>query len=429
MRGRECMKQLRYGFKLMWDCAPEEMRRYNVGKVDSFHYQNGHFGVCWGWPKECRLTDSQAEGIYFAIWKKRCLTLHQMIVVRKALAYAYELTGGEPSGNYLGVKKVWKVVRRMSHELAAAKGRVIPQRIPTVRNLRESFGKDWNPDSTLSLIGYSSGLVCAHDSFLVGLRSTEDVDRVKKSTHHTWDWKNGWQSTSFLGGRAKLCGAKKGTRPWALWTVCHCKGKRHRGPPVDFCLQIGKDGNPREADKVDWTTSCPLACLQLLWQMQETPRRYGKWLKSGKFGKSNIRDPVNCAVDWFVSQGVCTNDTRFDHNAGRKCVARYTRRLSLEYPPIFQMVGDLQEVWRKNYDSELPQSDYKVRQQSTNPKVATYALRLFVKAILKRGRSLKPVLNQTDRLNYALLKSRVGLEAAERALYGNCSSDESDEDD
>ena len=424
MRGDECMKKLRYGYTLMWREVPAEMKRYKCGEVDSFDYQNGHFGVCWGWPRECRLTDSQAEGIYLAMWKKRSLTLDQMVVVRKAFAYAFELAGGTPGGNYPSVKAIWKLVR--SKELAAAKGRVIPQRIPTVKNLR-AFGKPWSTASPLSLIKFCSGEICAHDSFITGLRSTEDVDRVKKADHHEHDWKNGWQCTSFKGGRAKLCGKKKGTRPWAVWTVCYCK-RRHKGPPDDFWKQIKKDGNPRDPDKVDWCTNCPLSCLQLLWQLQEKPRRYGKWLDSGRFGKSNIKDPVKCGIDWLVAQGECTQETRFDRNSGRKCCARWTRKVNLDYEPIFQMVGDLEEVWRQNYDPDLPKSDFKGRKQSTEPKIAAYAQRVFAKAILKSGRKLKPVLNQHDRLSYALLKSREGREAADRALFGDWSSDESDEE-
>ena len=93
------MKQLRYGFRLMWREAAGALRRFKVGEVGSFDPHNGHNGVCWGWPRECRLTNTQARTLFYDIYKKRSLTLHQMVVVRKALAYAYELTGGEPKGN------------------------------------------------------------------------------------------------------------------------------------------------------------------------------------------------------------------------------------------------------------------------------------------------------------------------------------------
>ena len=339
LRSDECLKQKRYGFRLMWLITPRTMRRFNIGIEGSFDVRNCHGGLCWGWPRECKLTNRQAKTIFNDIYKTRSLTLHQTIVVRKTLAYAFELTGGTPGGNYPGVLEVWKVTKHK--ELAEPLGRVLPLRIPTVPEL-DVFGKNWTPGSSLSLVDYSSGYICAHDGFLVGLRSTEDFNRVKKSTEHSFDWQQGWQCTAFKGGRAKLCGSKKGTRPWSIWSTCYCEEERHRGPPDNFCVQIQKDGNPRDPSMVNWTTSCPLSCLQLLWQLQETPRRYGKWLESGRFGKSNLPDPANTAIDWMIAQGACTETTRYDRNSGRKTVARYTRRLGLDYGPVFQMVGDLQ---------------------------------------------------------------------------------------
>ena len=157
--------------------------------------------------------------------------------------------------------------------------------------------------------------------------------------------------------------------------------------------------------------------------MQEKPRRYGKWLPSGRFGSSNLKDPVKVGIDWMIALGATTEANRFDHNAGRKCVARYTRKLALDYPHVFQMVGDLEEVWRV-YDPELPKSGYNVRTQSTDPNVTCYALRLFAKVILKRNKSLKPKLGVSDRLNFALLKALKGKQAAWDALYDEQSSDD-----
>ena len=418
------MKKIRYGFRLSWRCAPEEMRRFNIGEVGTFDPNNSHNGVCWGWPSECKLTNQQAKTIYFAVWKTRALTIDQMIVVRKSFSYAYELKH-DATGNYKGVKDVWKFVRES--ELAPALGRVIPQRIPTVKELKV-FGKDWTTDCGLSLIEYSSGLICAHDTFLFGLRSKEDVDRVKKSKDHAYDWQQGWESTSFKGGRAKLCGVKKGTRPWKIWTVCFCKGKKHQSPPDGFNYEIQKDGNPVDPADVNWSTCCPLSCLQLLWSLQKEPRRYGKWLPSGRFGSSNLKDPVKVGIDWMVAMGATTPENRYDHNSGRKCLARYTRKLGLEYPSVFQMIGDLEEVWRV-YDSDLPKSGYDVRVQSTDPNITCYALRLFAKVILERQKKLRPKLNTSDRLNFAVLKALKGKKAAWKALYDEDSSDDDIEHD
>ena len=75
-------------------------------------------------------------------------------------------------------------------------------------------------------------------------------------------------------------------------------------------------------------------------------------------------------------------------------------------------------MWRNNYDPDLPRSDYKIRVQTTDPRTATYALRMFARRVLKRGLKCRPRLNQSDRIAYALLKSREGQEVADRALFG-----------
>ena len=425
LRSDETLNKIRYGFRMCWKHAPREMERFKVGKVGSFAKDNHHAGVCWGWPSECNLTDSQARTIYYAIWKTRALTIDQMIVVRKSFSYAYELKNNL-TGNYPGVKEVWKFVREA--QLAPALRRVIPNKIPTVEELKV-FAKPWTIDCGMSLIQYCSGLICAHDAFLFGLRSTEDVDRVKKSFQHDYDWQQGWCSTSFQGGRAKLCGVKAGTRPWKIYAVCFCNGKRHQRPPQGFKHEIQKNGNPIDPEDVTWTTHCPLSCLELLWSLQDKPRRYGKWLPSGRFGKSNIADPVKAGIDWMLAMGATSPENRYDHNSGRRCFARYTRKLGLEYPPIFQIIGDLEEVWRV-YDPDLPKSGYDVREQSPDPKVCCYALRLFAKVILGLKKKIKPKLGVNARLNFALLKALKGKVAAWKALYNDDeSSDESSSDE
>ena len=69
----------------------------------------------------------------------------------------------------------------------------------------------------------------------------------------------------------------------------------------------------------------------------------GGSVDSGRFGKSNISDPVKAAIDWLQAQGACGAGRRFDRNSGRKCFARLTRHLQLEYPHIFQVIGDLEK--------------------------------------------------------------------------------------
>ena len=292
LRDPETMKNIRYGFNLMWREVPETMKRYKIGEVGSFDPKNSHGGKCWGWPKECTLKNSQAKTIMWDIWGKRSLTLPQLQKVRQSLAYAYELSGGsKPGGNFDGVSQVWANVR--PEECPESETTTLPQRIPSTDELKIAFTKEWTPQHAWCLMRFLQGLVQAYDLFVFGVRSREDIDRIKKSSHHQHNWKRGWQSTSFLGGRAKLAGVKKNTRPWKVYRRCHCPGGKHIQPPTDFCKEIGKDGNPKV--EVKWNTTCPLAALQLIWQLQGTestgPKRcYGRWLDSGRYGTSNTGD-------------------------------------------------------------------------------------------------------------------------------------------
>ena len=418
-RSKSSMDGLRYGFKLMWREAPEEMRRCKVGEVGSFDKHNGHKGLCWGWPRECKLTNAQAKRIYWAVYEKKRLTVYQMKTVRKALAYAFQLTGGDRRlKNYASVNNVSELVKESA--LADSKVSVIPKRIPTVRDLKKAFDTEWTPESPWCFMEWLSGLICAYDCFLNGLRAVEDVTRLKKSRSHQADWKAGWQRTAFLGGRAKLSGPKKNTRKWDLYTTCFCP-QEHQGPPPSFWVKIQKDGNPRHPEEVIWTTTCPLAALQLMWQLQDEPRRYGKWLGSGKFGSSNIGDPVKKAMQWFCAQGVCESEDAFDHNSGRKCFARLARALDLEYPAIFQVVQDLEEVWRENYDPDLPKSNWSPtkRDQSPDPSLCTEALRIFRRRVLKRGGAFLPRMSRSERLIYASIRLQHGQEEADKALFGD----------
>ena len=140
------MKVIRYGFKLCWQEVPDVMKRYKIGEVGSFNPKNGHGGVCWGMPKECSLTDSQAKTIMWEIWKKRSLTFPQMKVVRKSFAYAYELIGGpvhsnKTKPNFPGVNTIWKHVKQ--DELPESETTTIPQSIPTPMELKKAFTKEW----------------------------------------------------------------------------------------------------------------------------------------------------------------------------------------------------------------------------------------------------------------------------------------------
>jgi len=424
------MKVIRYGFRLQWQEAPREMTRFKIGKVDSFNPKNGQGGVCWGLPKECSLTNQQAKTILFEIWKKRSLTFPQMKAVRKSFAYAYELTGGPiPKGNFPGVNRVWDLVRE--EELPESTTTTLPQSIPTPDELKKAFTKEWTPQHPWCLMMWLQGLIQAYDLFVFGLRSREDVDRVKKSTTHQHNWQRGWMCTSFVGGRAKLCGNKKNTRPWKVWRPCHCPGGQHIRPPVNFRKSIGKDGNPLV--DIKWCTCCPLAAMELVWQFQKKPsegskRCYGKWLPSGRYGTSNTGPVAEMAIDWMVSQGACSEETRYDTNSGRKSLAEWCEALHIPYPESFHLHGDLFDVWAQHYEQDVEKKfNFKRRNQSTNPKVATVALKKFAN-FLGRGKKVKVRLTQKKRYLHHLLAA-MNPQLAEKIRLGLPSDDEESSDD
>ena len=376
--------------------------------------------------KECKLTNVQARAIFYECYKGRQLTWPQMRTIRKSFAYAYELIGAprtKKQVNFAGVNDVWGIIRQ--DQLKDNITTTIPDRIPQPEELKKAFTTVWTREHPWSLMEFLCGLIHANDWAIFGLRSKEDVDRVKKSFCHVHDWSNGWQCTSLKGGRAKLCGTKKGTRPWKIWRVCFCPGSRHRRPPPTYCQEIDAEGNPRGNADVPFHTCCPLAALELSWQMQDfrqQPRSYGKWL-GNRFGKSNVGKVVKNAVDWFIVQGAILEENRYQTNAGRKSLALWTRTLNVPYEESFQMHGDLWEVWHKNYEDAVPRSQYSVRTQSTDPNVACRGLRRFANYI-GAGRKVKPRMTRAERLSYHLLVAMGKTDVADRCRDELPSDDE-----
>ena len=112
------------------------------------------------------------------------MTWPQLKAIRKSLAYAYELTGGEThNGNYKRVGMIWPVMRET--ECVPVTTSQKPKLIPTVEELKEAFTSPWDPEHPWSLMEFLGGLVCAYDTFVNGLRSNEDMSRVKKSVERS----------------------------------------------------------------------------------------------------------------------------------------------------------------------------------------------------------------------------------------------------
>ena len=181
---------------------------------------------------------------------------------------------------------------------------------------------------------------------------------------------------------------------------------------------------------MEWDPTCPIAAKQFINMYPEVNNRnYPKWLdKSSKFGKSNISNVVNFANDWMELQGAGTPGG-YCHNSGRKSLARWLDKLNVTYRWSFEIHGDLEKVWRSNYQPTLPKSGFKKRTQSRDPNETCYALRRFAKWI-DRGceRKAKYKLDVNAQLSYAVLKKLGARALADKILMG-LPLDSDDEED
>ena len=109
-------------------------------------------------------------------------------------------------------------------------------------------------------------------------------------------------------------------------------------------------------------------------------------------------------------------------------MARWCEALNIPYPESFHIHGDLYEVWSQHYETDvLKYSNFKRRNQSTDPKVATVALKKFAN-YLGRGKKVKVKLTQKKRYLHAILVGQGNKEEAER-IRQNLPSDSEDSDD
>ena len=426
LRVSKTMQAMRYGWRLMWRACPGIMKKHNIRPSGSYDPKNCHKGEMWGWPKECNMTNNKAKRILYACYSSGILTYHQMRDVRRSLAYSYELvTGGDvdKQTNWPGVKSTWKVFNM--NMLPKTGESYIPLNIPLPDHLKVAFTTEWTPKTPMPFIQWAVGQTAAWDWAVCGARSREDLKRIKFAPRHVLNMRERWQASMFHNGRAKLCGTKKGSRPWWCYRVCLCPGQAHISPPEDFGLYLDKKGNPMI--EIRWNTNCPLACIQLYTSMlQPTEQRmYPKWLpRTGRFGKANVDDVVKLAINWFVAQGACSQNKRYDTNAGRKSLARWCRRLNVPYPESFEIHGDLWETWSKHYEKDVPgNNNMERREQSRNPDDCTKALNRFANW-LGKGKTVRPQLSRHERYLHHHMAMLGGAKTAKKIAYGIPSDDE-----
>jgi hypothetical protein len=219
------MSKYRTGFMTMWRTVPRHMQRAKVLPPGSYDRYNHHGGTMFGWPDECTLTDFRVSKILFACINSGKLTHSQLETVRKTLSYAWELHGKKTkdSGNWPCVATLLESVRagqvKPNRRGTGAKARFIP----TPEQLRHAIEQGWTPEHPWPLFKWCTHYLCFWDTMVCGARSKVDTGKVKTSKDHAVSCEQGWQRTGFDGGRSKLTGPKKGTRPWSMWRISEGK--------------------------------------------------------------------------------------------------------------------------------------------------------------------------------------------------------------
>ena len=425
MKSPVTMTGYRGGFRKMFDACPQYMTRIKMRPPGSYDPQNQHGGVMFALPGDFHLTSRQAGQILYKCFKTGDFTITQLKQIKKTLAYAYMLDGGEPGGNYGHIPGIWEVVTEK--ECHPQRKHILPRRIPIPDDLKAAFTKGWpGPQCGMSLVDWSRGLIVGWDWGVIGARAKEDLKRIKNAERHGINHREGWAYSDLKDGRAKLSGRKKGTRPWKAYRVCMCENE-HRPLPEDVEYALDKHGNPKEFVKVDWTTECPLNCQELIMRGQykynqgckqfSHVRIYRKWNSkdSGGYGTGNQGELIKYIFRWFKIQGVKPD---WDSNSGRKSLGRWLKLLNVPYEESFEIHGDLLDVWGRHYQPGLPKrGKQKSREQSKDPEDATRALRKFA-TFCGRGQPAPVHLDLTQQLLRGVMEGQGRGEEAKRIIFG-----------
>ena len=374
----------------MWAHAGPYMARKGIKRPGQFNPTNVHGGRLWASRKECNLTDKMAGEILERVYESGKVCLDQLKQVRHSMSYAWYLTTGESGWNYPEVKAQWHSFNLKT--LPKSTRPLKPTRIPTPMNLKKAFTTPWKPNSGTSLTNHMLGVLTAHDTHIFGLRPNVDVKKVKDSTTHFINVNEGYGWTEMVGGRSKLHGHKRGTRPWKVFRICFCKAGKHT--PVTR-LKLDKEGNPDR--EPPWNTCCPLAAMEFLSSKQgKNWRVYAKWTKRKVYGGQNVGDVATHANEWLKQQGV--SGYPFDRNSGRKSLSRWLDYLGIVYEEHLPIHGDLEQVWRNHYQKALLKSGYRVRKQPNDPDTCTRALRRFAKWLHRGDEDPKKPMDKKERM-------------------------------
>ena len=208
------MRKYRVGYRKIWLYAGNYCRKLkHFPKPDSLG-PNQHNGVMPSMPGEFRLTGKQAATMLEKCGPQTGIAYETFKSVSSCLSYLYQIQskGYTNLDNFPEVKRVFKDFSKS--DFAEPTTSLKPEHVPSPQQLKGAFTKPWRKSCGWSLPKFMSGLLCCWTWAVLGCRPRVDMDSLKRSEEHTLSLEQGWFATSFEGGRNKLCGTKKGSRPW-----------------------------------------------------------------------------------------------------------------------------------------------------------------------------------------------------------------------
>ena len=150
MKAPKTMHAYRAGFQLMHRLrlSGKYLARIQVKAPGQYNPTNQHKGVMWAMPNECSLTGSQAATVLEKCYDQG-VTEDQLKLVRKSLAYAYELTTGRTKENYPEVKSMFGTLKPENYRdpLKSTK----PEHVPSTSALKKAWTTAWDKTKGISL--------------------------------------------------------------------------------------------------------------------------------------------------------------------------------------------------------------------------------------------------------------------------------------
>ena len=374
----------------MWTFAAQKCVDLGFGRPGTFSKDNGHNGECWGWPKECTMTNKKAGKILLHLINLGTMTLSQLADVRKALAHSFQLKGNEvtkKSKNWPEANRVW--FSALDEKDCAPKRSNMPRKIPTPEQLKAAFNRRWDPQKNkMSFLKWIIARRAGYDLLVSGHRPNEDCRKMKESNVHVFNTEAGWCYTEFVDGRSKLSGPKKNSREWKQYAVCWCEGGKHCSPTMRDRYNLDGSGNPREGCRMGFDERCIIAGFEFtnLWLPRKSKgntlgwRRYPNLVGEGRgrsskgnIGNENFGSPIRLALDWMQDEGF----PRFDTNCGRKASGKLYRLLNIPYEVSFEVHGDGFGTWEQKYQQgcRRERSEFTRRDQSDEIDIVTKAVR------------------------------------------------------